>query len=66
MADTNPQAAPIFNPIPVAAKRLGVGRSFIYEEVRAGRLRLVKLGRRSAIAESELQRYAAAKLAEAA
>jgi len=63
---TNPAAAPIFNPVPVACARLGIGRTFLYEEVAAGHIKAVKVGKRRLIPESELQRYAAVKLAEAA
>lgn len=38
-------------------RRIGIGRSKGYELVAAGELRVVKIGRRTLIAEDELQRY---------
>lgn len=37
----------------------GVGRSFIYEEIKEGRLRVRKAGRRSLIFEADLQAWLA-------
>lgn len=42
-----------------------VGRSKLFEEIQAGRLRAVKIGRRTFIAQAELERYVAALVAEA-
>lgn len=66
MASQEPTSAPIFNPVAVACQRLGIGRTLLYEELAAGNIKTVKVGRRRLIPESELQRYVAAKLAEAA
>ena len=49
---------PIFSSIPAAARRLGIGRTKIYELFDAGLLRPVKLGTRTLIPEGELQRFA--------
>ena len=51
------QTGPLLNPLPEAIRRLGFGRSKVYEEIAAGNLRVVKVGRRTLIAEAELQRY---------
>ena len=51
------QPLPLLNTLPVAVRRLGLGRSKVYEEIAAGNLRVVKVGRRTLIAETELQRY---------
>lgn len=40
-----------------ATRLLSVGRSSIYNEIKAGRLRALKLGRRTVIATTELRRY---------
>jgi excisionase family DNA binding protein len=40
-----------------AAKIAGVGRSFLYEEINAGRLKLRKAGRRSLIFETDLKAW---------
>lgn len=55
---------PLLNPLPEAIRRLGIGRSKVYEEIAAGNLRVVKIGRRTLIPETELQRYVG-KLTEA-
>jgi excisionase family DNA binding protein len=43
-----------------AKSRLGFGLTKFYDEVKAGRLQLLKAGRRSLISEAEIERYAAA------
>ena len=48
---------PLLNPLPEAIRRLGIGRSKVYEEIASGNLHVVKIGRRTLIAETELQRY---------
>lgn len=53
-----PAIEPILNPINVAAARLGLSRSFLYEQVKRGRLRLLKIGNRSLVHEAELRRFA--------
>ena len=40
-----------------AAKAVGVGRTTIFEEIRAGRLRAKKVGRATIIAESDLRAW---------
>ncbi len=53
-------ATPLLHTIPDAVKRLGgFSRSGIYSEIKAGRLRAVKIGGRTFIAEAELVRYVA-------
>jgi excisionase family DNA binding protein len=56
--------SPIAYPIPKAAEMLGIGRSTLYEEIRRGRLRPIKVGRRSLLSHAELTRYLAARQAE--
>ena len=43
-----------------AKSRLGCGLTKIYEEVKKGRLQLLKAGKRTLISEAELERYIAA------
>jgi excisionase family DNA binding protein len=53
---------PLLVPVyPEAAQALGgLSRSKLYTEISAGRLKLVKIGRRAFIAQAELERYVAA------
>ena len=48
------EVLPRLNQIEVAAERLGVGRSKVYELMGSGQLRSVKLGKRRLIPESAL------------
>lgn len=58
--DTISTEAPLLRPIPEARMRLGgIGHTTIYNEIKAGRLRTVKIGGRTFIAEAELARYVA-------
>lgn len=52
-------ATPLLHTIPGAVKRLSFSRSGVYSEIKAGRLRSVKVGGRTYIAEAELVRYVA-------
>lgn len=49
---------PLFHQVPDACRRLGVGRSTIYELIASGKLKSVTIGRRRLIAASEIQRFA--------
>ena len=57
---------PLVNQIPVACSRLGIGRSLLYELIKAGRIKAIKIGNRTLIPESELRRLVAEQLEEAA
>ena len=46
---------PLANRIPRAAKRADVSRATIYNQIKAGRLRAVKVGARTLILEDDLQ-----------
>lgn len=48
---------PIAYRIEDAARALGVGRTTIYRLIRDGKLRIVKVGKRSLITASELQSF---------
>ncbi len=43
--------------IPEVCRTTGIGRTTIYEEIRAGRLRALKLGRRTIIRTTDLQKW---------
>lgn len=45
--------------IPEAARKLGIGRSSTYELIRAGKLRVVHIGRRALIPDAEIERLVA-------
>ncbi len=52
---------PLLIPIKESRRLLGgIGHSKFYEEVAAGRLRLIKMGRRSFLSPDEIRRYVAA------
>lgn len=53
---------PILNSIPNSCQRLNIGRSYMYELIRAGEIKTVQFGRRRLIPESELQRIATERL----
>ena len=48
---------PLLHQVPEAFRRIGIGRSKGYQLIAAGELHVVKIGRRTLIAETELQRY---------
>lgn len=57
--------APLVVGIEQAMAALGVGKSFIYAELRAGRLRSIKAGRRTLIPVESLREWLQAREAEA-
>lgn len=48
---------PLLHTIAQAEKRANIGHTSIYQEINAGKLRAVKRGRRTYIADDELVRY---------
>lgn len=61
-----PDRAPILNRVEDACARMGVSRSYFYRQwITPGRVAVVKLGTRTLIEESELQRVAAEIIREA-
>lgn len=58
--------APLAHRIPEACARLGIGRSLFYALVAAGEIKTFRIGTRVLVAESELQRFIAARLEIAA
>lgn len=57
--------APLAHRIPDACQRIGVGRSSLYELIKSGRLKTVRIAGRTLVPESELQRLVAEAAAEA-
>ena len=57
---------PLAHRVPEACRRLGIGRSALYELIKAGELRAIKIGKRTLIPETELQKIIAARLEMAA
>lgn len=55
----------LLHSVPEALETLSLGRTKFYEEVRAGRITIVKIGDRSLVPYSSLQQYIEAKIAEA-
>lgn len=49
-----------------AASRLSISRSTLYELAAAGEIKTIKIGARTAVAESELRKFVASKMEAAA
>lgn len=47
----------LLHPIPDAAQVLGIGRSTLYELISEKKITAIKIGRRTLIAQDELERY---------
>ena len=47
------------------ANAVGIGRTMVYEEIKAGRLRVAKVGRRTLVPVAEAQRWLTARVADA-
>lgn len=48
--------------VPAACDRLGIGRTMLYELIKTDRIKVIKIGRRTLIPESELQRFIAERM----
>lgn len=53
---------PLLHRIPDACRRLSVSRTTLYELIKAGEIRSVKIGTRSLIPEADLQRVLTSRL----
>lgn len=53
---------PLLHRIPDACRRIGVSRTTLYELIKAGEVRPVKIGSRCLIPEKDLQRVVASRL----
>ena len=61
--NSDDRSAPLANTISTSCRRLGIGRTLIYDLLKQGKLKSIKLGTRTLIPESELQRLITEKLA---
>ena len=53
-----PEVRPLIHDIPTSREILGgIGHTKFYEEVRSGKIKLVKIGKRSFCTDDELARY---------
>ena len=57
---------PLANTITDSCSRLGIGRTLMYDLLKQGKLQSIKLGTRTLIPETELQRLITEQLAQAA
>ena len=57
---------PLVHQIPQACRRLGVAKTSIYALIKGGELRSIKIGSRTLIPESELQRFVSERLKQSA
>lgn len=56
---------PLAHAVPDACRRIGVGRTKLYQLLEAGEIRAIKIGTKTLIPDSELQRLVADRLARA-
>jgi excisionase family DNA binding protein len=54
---TTSLATPLAHPIEKAAKRINTGRSKFYQLIRNGEIAIIKIGRKTLIAEDDLQDF---------
>ncbi len=59
----NEKLSPLLHTIPEAHGRLRISQSKLFEMIKGGEIRVVKIGRRTLISESEIQRFVQSKLA---
>jgi excisionase family DNA binding protein len=59
------ETAQVANSIENTCARLSIGRTTFYDLVNAGRLKVFKLGRKTLVPESEIQRLVSEQLAQA-
>lgn len=58
-------STPMLCNIPTAVAETGISRSGLYDHIKAGRITVVKLGRRTYIARDELERFVGQLIADA-
>jgi len=56
---------PLAHQIPAACHRVGLGRTTLYELIKQGRIKTIKVGSRTLIPETELQRFIAEQMEKA-
>lgn len=59
---TSQDLTPLSHTIPNACRRLGISRTTLYELVRLGELKTIKIGGRTLVPESELQKAIVSRL----
>lgn len=59
------QIPPLAWQIDPACNRAGIGRTMMYQLIKAGEIKTIKVGRRTLIPESELQRWLSRKMRSA-
>ena len=64
MVNSNNALDPLLHRIPDACRRLSVSRTTLYELIKAGEIRSVKIGTRSLIPEIDLQRVLSSRLGD--
>lgn len=64
--ETTNASVALAHKIPEACRRIGCGRTMIYELLASGDIKAIKIGNRTLIPESELQRLVQTRLSEAA
>lgn len=57
------KAPPVANTVSEACQRLGIARNSLYNLINAGEIFAIKIGSRTLIPESELNRFVASRLA---
>ena len=55
--------APLANTIPEACRRLSIGKTTLYQLMTTGEIKAIKVGTRTLIPETELQRFIESRLA---
>jgi excisionase family DNA binding protein len=56
---------PMLHPVANALRLLSLGRTKFYEEVHAGRITVIKAGKKTLVPHTSLQAYVDAKISEA-
>jgi predicted DNA-binding transcriptional regulator AlpA len=58
--------APLLHPVPAALKMLSIGRTSFYKLVDSGEIKLVKIGAKSLVADSNIREFITARLGKVA
>lgn len=66
MSNIHDMPAPLAHRIPDACRRLGIGRSSLYELIKSGEIRTIKIGSRALVPEAELQKVIDSRMQVAA
>jgi len=66
MQNEENKSAPLAHKIPDACRRIGIGRSSLYELIKSGEVRPIKIGCRTLIPEAELLKVIASRMEGAA